>query len=125
MSSACSLLRFGHVLGPIHMTGQSAHLSTLERTLVEEIQGSTTIAVCLVLNFARVHADAVICANMLMGCLSAGYTLLSIVPACARMVQAVLDESAFLPILRRSLGPCMSLLDLQSHLLGQLLLQLV
>lgn len=79
------------------MTGQSAHLSTLERMLAGEIQGSTTIAVCLVLNFARVLAGVVICVNMLMGCLSAGYTLLSIGPACARMVQVVLGESAFCP----------------------------
>ncbi|KAJ6756314.1 ARM REPEAT CCCH-TYPE ZINC FINGER PROTEIN [Salix purpurea] len=101
------------------MTGPSVHLFTQGKMLEEGILGSFIIAVSLALIFEKGPVDVEICVNMLMGFLSAGYTLLNIEPGCARMAQTVRGEFAFLPTLLRSSAHYMYPLVLLFPLLAQ------
>ena len=87
---------------PIPMIGRSAHLFTLEKMLEEGILESSIIAVFRALISEKGLVDAEICVNMLMGFLSAGFTRLNIEPGCAKTVQIVLGEFAFLLTLLRN-----------------------
>ena len=102
------------------MIGLNALLSTQGRMLAEEIPGNTITVVFLALIFARALVGEGICVNMLMVCLSAGYTPLSTGLGFARMAQVVQGGFVFLPTQLKSFDPCMSILVLQFHLLDHL-----
>jgi hypothetical protein len=78
------------------MIGPSAHLFTLVKMLEEGILESFIIAAFHVLISEKGLVDVEICVNMLMVFLSAGFTLLNIEPDCAKTVQIVQGEFAFL-----------------------------